>query len=122
MTTAEAIGSTRSSRAPAPARTRATRPLVQTTASPSAVSVAARPRLNATISSEPEHDLRLGDRAEQDDERGRARDQAGRRAHAPAGPRVLSVVVVVVVMVVVVVVVRAWSPRTRDAQHAEARR
>ena len=57
------------------------RAVARTTASPSAVSVAASPAVKATIRTSPSADLVLRDRAEQDDERGRARDQPGRRAH-----------------------------------------
>ena len=85
-----------------------------TTARPRPVSVAARPTLNATIRSSPSADLVLGDGAEQDDQRGRARDQAGRRAHReqPAPRELLGRAWCVAVLVVV----RRGRGRGRDGR------
>ena len=90
-----------------------------TTVSPSAVSVAARPDAEGDDQQHAERDLALGDRAEQHDERGRAGDQPGGRAHReqPAHARLLREVAVAVV-VAVIVVVAAELGRTRRATRA----
>ena len=103
------------------ARTRASR---ATAIRPTPVIDSARPRLNATISSEPERDTVQRDRREQDDERGRAGKQPARDAdrEQPAhARRALLLVAVVVVMVVMPVRVRAGVPPARG-EHRDADR
>ena len=92
-----------------------------TTAMPSAVRVAARPTRERDDQDEAEPDPVLRDGAEQHDERGRARDQAGRRAERDqASPPAVVVMVVMAVVVVVVVRGRGLWPTLRSRPRSTA--
>ena len=85
------------------------------------MSVAARPAEKATMSASPRLELVLGDRAEQHDEGGRARDDPGRCAEheeSAAADGGVPVAVVVVVVMVVRVAAAPGAARARAARRA----
>ena len=93
--------------------------LARMAASPIPVIESASPALNATISTEPEGDPVQRDGREEDDERGRAREEPAGDAdggqRAPAELRVAMAVVVMVVPVAVRVAVPKLAPTSTDA-------